>query len=72
MEELPEQVRNNLPEGGQEVFKEAYNSAYEEYADPRSRRDPDEPREEVAMRVAWSMVKLDYTKNDNGEWVKKE
>ena len=29
--ELPKVVRNNLPEHAQEIYKEAYNHALEEY-----------------------------------------
>jgi cation transport regulator len=58
--ELPDSVKDNLPKHAQEIFKEAYNSAWEEY-------DKDEER---AMRVAWSAVKKEYHKNDDGKWVK--
>jgi cation transport regulator len=45
-----------LPKHAQEIYKEAYNSAWDQYADPASRRD-DSSREEVAHRVAWAAVK---------------
>ena len=32
--ELPKGVRENLPPKAQEIFKEAYNSAWKEYNDP--------------------------------------
>lgn len=65
--ELPDSVRNVLPEHAQAIYKEAFNSAYEEYKDPRERRD-DADREEVAHRVAWSAVKNSYRKGDDGKW----
>jgi cation transport regulator len=68
LEDLPENVRNNLPEHGQEIYKEAFNSAWEEYADPTTRRD-DASREEVAHRVAWAAVKKKYEKDEQGRWV---
>lgn len=68
LEELPENVRNHLPEHAQEIYKEAFNSAWEEYADPAARRD-DASREEVAHRVAWAAVKKKYEKNEQGRWV---
>lgn len=67
LKELPESVRDNLPHQAQEIYKEAYNSAWEEYADPSSRRD-DASREEVAHRVAWAAVKKKYTKDAQGNW----
>lgn len=68
--ELPDQVKNALPSDAQDIYKEAYNSAYEQYKDPEDRRG-DADREEVSHKVAWSAVKNKYEKNDNGEWVEK-
>jgi cation transport regulator len=68
--DLPEQVRDNLPKHAQEIYKEAYNSAWDDYADPSERRG-DASREETAHRVAWSAVKEKYEKQ-NGRWVQKD
>ena len=68
--DLPASVRDNLPQHAQDIYKEAYNSAWDEYKDPED-RDGDASREEVAHRVAWSAVKNKYEKNDDGEWVEK-
>ncbi|AUC89368.1 cation transport regulator ChaB [Alteromonas sp. MB-3u-76] len=68
--DLPEQVQDNLPSHAEEIFKEAYNNAYEQYKDPDD-RDADDSREEVAFKVARSAVKQKYEKNENGDWVKK-
>ncbi len=67
--QLPKQVRDNLPDAAQDIYKEAFNNAWEEYADPRDRTG-NASREEVAHKVAWSAVKNVYHKK-NGEWVKK-
>ena len=69
--ELPESVRDNLPSHAQEIYKEAYNSAWDQYEDPED-REGDASREETAHRVAWSAVKNEYEKGDDGEWHKKE
>jgi cation transport regulator len=69
--ELPKSVRDNLPKHAQEIYKEAYNSAWDQYDEPEERRG-DASREETAHRVAWSAVKKTYAKNDNDEWVKKK
>jgi cation transport regulator len=69
LEELPEGVQNNLPEHAQEIYKEAFNSAWEQYADPEDRRD-DASREETAHKVAWAAVKQEYYKNESGNWVR--
>lgn len=67
--ELPESVRDALPKQAQEIYREAYNSAWDQYEDPEDRRG-DASREETAHKVAWSAVKKEYEK-DNGNWKKK-
>ena len=65
--QLPDTVRDHLPKHAQEIYKEAFNHAWEEYADEDKRRG-DESREEVARKVAWSAVKQGYAKGDDGRW----
>lgn len=69
--ELPDSVKNHLPNHAQEIYKEAYNSAWDHYKDPDDRRG-DASREETAHRVAWNAVKQRYEKGDNGDWVQKK
>lgn len=57
--DLPKSVRDNLPKHAQEIYKEAYNSAVEQYGE-----------EERAHKVAWAAVKKSYQKKDD-RWVKK-
>lgn len=61
VEELPESVTDNVPEHAQEIYKEAFNSAWDQY-------DHDESR---AHAVAWSAVKRDYEKGEDGRWHRK-
>lgn len=70
LSELPDSVQDNLPKHAQEIYKEAYNSAWNEYKDPSDRRD-DSSREETSHKVAWSAVKQKYKKEDD-KWVKKK
>jgi len=65
--ELPDSVKNVLPKHAQDIYKEAFNSAYDEYKDPE-RRQGDDDREEVAHKVAWSAVKKKYQKGDDDTW----
>lgn len=68
--ELPESVRNVLPEHAQGIYKEAFNSAFDQYDEPGERRD-DASREETAHKVAWSAVKkAGYEKSDDTKWHK--
>lgn len=68
--ELPETVREKLPEHGQDIYREAFNNAWQECKAPSERRG-NESREEVSHKVAWSAVEQVYEKNSEGKWVKK-
>ncbi len=65
--ELPESVKHVLPSHAQDIYKEAFNSAYDEYAKP-TERDGDDSREEVAHKVAWAAVKKKYEKGSDDKW----
>lgn len=59
LHELPESVRDNLPNHAQEIYQAAFNSAWDEY-----KHD-----EERAHRVAWAAVKHTYEKEEaSGKW----
>lgn len=60
LNDLPDSVKNNLPKHAQEIFQAAFNNAEKEYGE-----------EEQAFRVAWSAVKRDYEKGEDGHWHKK-
>lgn len=70
LSDLPESVKNSLPKHGQEIYKEAYNSAWDQYKKP-SDREGDNSREETSHKVAWAAVKNSYKKNEKGNWVEK-
>jgi len=55
--DLPDSVRGNLPEHAQSIYREAFNSAFDEYKSAKDRRG-DASREETAHKVAWSAVKF--------------
>jgi len=67
--DLPDSVRDSLPEHAQEIYRAAFNSAWDEYDEAEERRG-DASREETAHRVAWSAVKKQYEKSD-GKWQRK-
>lgn len=60
IDDLPESIRKHLPKHAQEIFQAAFNNAKEEYGE-----------EERAFRVAWSALKRDYEKGEDGNWHKK-
>ena len=67
VDDLPDPVQENLPKHAQEIYKEAFNSAWDEYKSPGERRG-DASREETAHKVAWSAVKDKYEKGNDGDW----
>jgi cation transport regulator len=70
--DLPDSVTNVLPMHAQVIYKEAFNSAYDEY-DTSAKRRGDEDRETVAHKVAWSAVKkAGYTKGEDEKWHKEQ
>jgi cation transport regulator len=66
-DDLPDTIKGVLPSHAQDIYKEAFNSAYDEYKDSDDRRGS-ESREEVAHKVAWSAVKKTYQKGDDNKW----
>ena len=65
LSELPDNVRSSLPRHAQEIYRAAFNNAWDQYKDEKDRRG-DGSREEVAHKVAWSAVKQEYEKADGG------
>ena len=68
--DLPDAVRDHLPEHAQSIYREAFNSAFEEYKSAKDRR-AGASREETAHKVAWSAVKQKYVKRCD-RWQAKE
>lgn len=69
-EDLPEPVRDHLPGHAQDIYKEAFNSAWAQYRDADDRHG-DDSREAVAHKVAWAAVKNQYEKDQDGSWRRK-
>lgn len=70
LSDLPPSVKDNLPEHAQEIYRSAFNSAWDEYRSGSDRRG-NASREETAHRVAWAAVGKAYEKRGD-RWVKKE
>ena len=68
-EQLPQKVKDNLPKHAQDIYREAFNHAWEEYESPDKRRGAEDSREKVSHKVAWSAVEKKYHKDKNGNWV---
>jgi cation transport regulator len=61
LEELPTEVSEQLPEGAQQIFMAAFNTA-----------SADGLSEEEATQAAWESVKNNYEQGENGEWQLKD
>lgn len=60
-DDLPLSVSRHLPEHAQDIYREAFNHAFEAHVgDPR--------QEEASHRIAWAAVKRSYVKL-GGQWV---
>ncbi len=60
-DDLPPSVRDRLPSHAQDIYRAAFNIAFEEYtADPY--------QEETAHQVAWAAVKREYV-SVRGRWM---
>lgn len=60
-EALPPSVRHHLPAEAQNIYREAFNHAWQTYAD-------DARCEQIAHRVAWTAVKRQFHKESDGMW----
>jgi len=70
--QLPDKVHHVLPKHAQEIYREAFNNALDQYQAKEKRRNKGEDPETIAHKVAWSAVKAKYQKNDQtGKWVAK-
>lgn len=58
--ELPKNIKNNLPEPAQTIFRNAFNNAIK-----------NNQSEEIAMKIAWAAVKRSFKKINN-KWVRKD
>lgn len=65
--DLPEDIVDKLPAHAQDIYREAFNSAYEQYVEEKGQD------EGHAHAVAWSAVKKKYQKNEEtGKWEDKK
>lgn len=59
--DLPDRVKGHIPAHAQDIFRAAFNHAFQEYHGD----------EERAFRVARSAVERDYEKDADGQWRRK-
>jgi cation transport regulator len=60
--DLPAAVRKNLPRHAQDIYRAAFNNAFERYGSGR---------ETIAHRIAWAAVNRSYEHRAAGVWVRR-
>jgi cation transport regulator len=69
IEELPDTVRDILPEEAQELYLKGYNQGWEAYDEETS---SDLSHESVAHRQGWIFVQKEFVQDEGtGEWHRK-
>ncbi len=53
--DLPESVKHVLPSHAQDIYKEAFNSAWDQYKDKEERRDDASCEETAVLPCKWSV-----------------
>lgn len=65
-EDLPDQIKDNLPVKGQTLFRKVFNNAWEQYKHLK-----ENVREARCFSTAWSVIKKHFSKNESGKWTAK-
>lgn len=67
--QLPKGVQEYLSQAAQEIYRDAYNYAWENCRYAQDRHDCDDSRQVTANRVAWETVKQRCDRDRRGRWV---
>ncbi len=70
LSDLPDSVQHVLPKHAKEIYRAAFNNAWNEYKNPKDRQG-DDSREVVSHKVAWAAVENKYEKKDEKWHLKK-
>ncbi|MDX2214596.1 MAG: ChaB family protein [Oculatellaceae cyanobacterium bins.114] len=60
LDNLPQDIKEHLPQGAQQIFLAAFNSA-----------ESDGLSQDGATQVAWNSVRAEYSQGRDGEWLHK-
>lgn len=61
IEQLPNEIKENMPQGAQQIFLAAYKAA-----------SSDGINEEGAIQLAWNSVRNSYEQGEDGKWDHKQ
>lgn len=68
--DLLKDAQIDFPKHAREIYKQAYDKAWDEYGDTENRQGS-QSRKEAAHRLAWKAVENKYEKGPGGKWRKK-
>lgn len=66
VDQLPDSVRESLPDEAQGIYLDAFNRAWDQFA---GEENDEEAREAAAHQEAWTVVRETYRQENNGRWV---
>lgn len=66
--QLPRGIQTNLSQAAQEIYREAYNEAWESCRYTKDRYDSDDSRQVTASKIAWETVKRHCQRDSWGRW----
>ncbi len=64
IQDLPEALRTHLPVSAQEIFRRAYNGAWDSYVEGGGSRPANRSRQDVAHKAAWLEVRRKFLSKD--------
>ncbi len=64
IQDLPEALRTHLPDSAQEIFRRAYNGAWDSYVEGGGSRPANRSRQDVAHKAAWLEVRRKFLSRD--------
>lgn len=67
--QLPKGVQTYLSQAAQEIYRDAYNYAWDNSRYAQDRHDRDDSRQVAANRMAWERVKECCSRDQKGRWV---
>lgn len=70
--QLPKGVQTYLSEAAQEIYRDAYNYAWDNCRYAQDRHDSDDSRQVTANRMAWERVKECCSRDRRGKWITRE
>lgn len=70
--DLPSHIKEDLPINAQDIYRKAFNEAWESYDEPRAVVNVEQSRLAMAEKAAWAAVNERFYFNEFEEWIHRE